>query len=103
MQTRREVERQRSEEAIERARKGDFTDLQMGLLDTIEHAPGEVPLNFGLGQSVELQEDLTRAFGPLLMAGLLYVTPSKMLELSEEGQSLLDRARNVRSSLRTDG
>lgn len=87
-------------ERLRRAREADFTDIQMGLLSTIERAPGEVPVNMGMGYPLELAKQISEEFAPLLMSGLVYTTPAKMLELSEEGQERLNKARELRRSRR---
>ena len=91
-----EVEAERNSARLQRARDADFSDLQMGLLTTIERMPGEVPANLGMGYPSELGKMLTEAFTPLLLRGLIFMTENKMLELSEEGQALLNVARTRR-------
>ncbi len=91
-----EAETERNSKRLQQARDADFSDLQMGLLTTIERTPGEVPANLGMGYPRELARMITEAFAPLLLTGLVFITESKMLELSEEGQALLSAARERR-------
>lgn len=91
-----EAERQASR--MQQARDAAFSDLQMGILITIEQAPGEVPANLTMGYPREVAERVTEAFAPLLLTGMIFMTENKMLELSEEGQERLNAARARRST-----
>jgi len=79
--------------ALERVRQGTLTEMQMGLLTTIERHSGEIPINLTLGYYGSVIEQVREAFVPLLMGGLLYMTATKTLELSDEGQAILNKAR----------
>lgn len=82
-----------SDARMQRAREADFSDLQMGLLTSIERSPGEIPVNFGMGYPRDLAGEVTEEFAPLLMTGLVFMTADKMWELSDEGHALLNAAR----------
>jgi hypothetical protein len=81
--------------ALERVRHGVLTEMQMGLLTTIEKHPGEIPINLTLGYSGSMIKQVQEAFVPLFMGGLLYMTATKTLELSDEGQAILNKAREA--------